>query len=554
MCFNDFINSVAPVIMGRGKDYYESGYVDEVRRMDDDTWVAEVDGSRVYQVELRTARDSVSYWKCSCPYDGPVCKHVVAVCFAILEGEAIDMRERIAEDNNAIETIVNAMDINELRRVVIDFLSRNPEQKGKFILRNLPKTEIDYSQAVKDISEYPTNAADYYEDCRDLLDSIKHSDAAESPDVLWDLLQNLIVLAIPTLKDLYEVADLEYDSYDYDMDDPYQYYEELCSEVYQSCMALMEDADNTLKRKIFGWALSYIDTGNDEQLDLVMELADAAIMDEQMADEYLACMDRIITNDDEWDDAQVRLAIRSKVLCLKTFGRNQEAIRIIKDNQHDLDMRILLIEELIETGDYATAKKLCNRYLQDAGAYSHHRTRLMQLKLRISDLEGDPESQVESRKQFFLHSRDISHYRDLKSFCPKELWKKCSEEIEAALIEDSMREHILAQVYRENADYGKLLQLLAKKKGLSELHLSFGAEAAKADMDEFLDLYQNAIWDAMSETGRPHYEYVARHLHNLLDISEDYKLVNSLVSELKQVYFNRRAMIEIFDREFARNR
>jgi uncharacterized Zn finger protein len=218
--------------------------------------VAEVDGSRVYQVELRTARDSVSYWKCSCPYDGPVCKHVVAVCFAILEGEAIDMRERIAEDKKTIETIVNAMDINELRRVVIDFLSRNPEQKGKFILRNLPKTEIDYSQAVKDISEYPTNAADYYEDCRDLLDSIKHSDAAESPDVLWDLLQNLIVLAIPTLKDLYEVADLEYDSYDYDMDDPYQYYEELCSEVYQSCMALMEDADSKLKRKIFGWALS----------------------------------------------------------------------------------------------------------------------------------------------------------------------------------------------------------------------------------------------------------------------------------------------------------
>ena len=169
MCFNDFINSVDPVIMGRGKDYYESGYVDEVRRMDDDTWVAEVDGSRVYQVELRTARDSVSYWKCSCPYDGPVCKHVVAVCFAILEGEAIDMRERIAEDKKTIETIVNAMDINELRRVVIDFLSRNPEQKGKFILRNLPKTEIDYSQAVKDISEYPTNAADYYEDCRDLL-------------------------------------------------------------------------------------------------------------------------------------------------------------------------------------------------------------------------------------------------------------------------------------------------------------------------------------------------------------------------------------------------
>jgi len=553
MCFNDFINSVDPVIMGRGKDYYESGYVDEVRRMDDDTWVAEVDGSRVYQVELRTARDSVSYWKCSCPYDGPVCKHVVAVCFAILEGEAIDMRERIAEDNNAIETIVNAMDINELRRVVIDFLSRNPEQKGKFILRNLPKTGIDYSQAVKDISEYPTNAADYYEECMELLGSIEHADAAESLDTMWELLQNLIVRAIPKLNDLCEEDDDEDDFYDYDMEDTYHYYEELCSEVYRSCMALMADADSRLKRRVFSWVLSYIESRNHEQFDLALELADAAIMDEQMADEYLACMDRIITNDEEWDDAHIRLAIRSKVLCLKSSGRNREAIRIIQDNQHDYDMRIMLIEELIETGDYATAKKLCHRYQQDTRAYSHHRTQLMQLMLRISDLECNPESKVESRKQFFLYSNDMDDYRELKSFCPSELWNKCSEEIEAVLIKDRMRLHILAQVYRENAEYSKLLQLLSKNIGLSELQLRFGSDAAKADMDKFLDLYQDAIWDAMRDTGREHYEYVARHLHNMLDISQDYKLVNSFVSELKQVYPSRRAMIEIFNREFSQN-
>lgn len=553
MCFDEFINSVDPVIMGRGKDYYESCYVDELRRMDDDTWVARVDGSRVYQVELRTARGSVSYWKCSCPYDGPVCKHVVAVCFAILEGEAIDMREKIAEDHKTIETIVNAMDINELRRVVIDFLSRNPEQKGGFILRNLPKTGIDYREAVQNISEYAANAADFYEECQDLLCSVKFADDANSLDTQWDLLQNLIELAIPKLNELSEEDDDEYDPYDFDMEDPYHYYEELCSEVYRSCMALMADAESRLKRRVFDWALSYIESKHHEQLDLALELANVSIMDQNMTDEYLACLDGMIANEEEWDSSEIELALKIKICSLKANGRNQEAIQIMKANLQDVDMQIMLINELLDSADIQDAKELCHRGLQDAHAYSHQRNMLLQLMLRISDLERDPESQVECRKQLFLHSKDIEDYRKLKSFCPSELWGKCNEEIAAALIDDTMHEYTLAQIYRENAEYDKLLLYLSKKKGLSELHLSYGADAAKADMDKFLDIYQNAIWEDMSYTGRAHYEYVARHLHNLLNISKDYKLVESLVSELKQVYFNRRAMIEIFNREFSRN-
>jgi hypothetical protein len=73
-----------PVIVKRGKEYFSSNAVRGLKQLKDSEWVASVEGTEVYTVHVRLQGTAVQHLSCSCPYDmGPVCKHVIAVLFAL---------------------------------------------------------------------------------------------------------------------------------------------------------------------------------------------------------------------------------------------------------------------------------------------------------------------------------------------------------------------------------------------------------------------------------------------------------------------------------------
>ena len=89
MTINDFEKHIAPAILKRGRDYFNNGHVGELDE-NDNFWTAEVYGSDDYLVEIRLNEQGEIYkYTCDCPYDGIVCKHVAAVCFAIRERSLI---------------------------------------------------------------------------------------------------------------------------------------------------------------------------------------------------------------------------------------------------------------------------------------------------------------------------------------------------------------------------------------------------------------------------------------------------------------------------------
>ena len=71
----------------RGQDYYDEGAVRELT-YDGESFSARVLGTYRYRITI-SGTQAEPHFHCSCPYDyGGICKHVVAVGLAILEGEA----------------------------------------------------------------------------------------------------------------------------------------------------------------------------------------------------------------------------------------------------------------------------------------------------------------------------------------------------------------------------------------------------------------------------------------------------------------------------------
>lgn len=78
---SSFEQAIDEVILNRGLNYFTKGAVKEFAESSAGEFIARVYGSDVYTIHLTIKNDKIVYQDCSCPYDGEVCKHVVAVIF-----------------------------------------------------------------------------------------------------------------------------------------------------------------------------------------------------------------------------------------------------------------------------------------------------------------------------------------------------------------------------------------------------------------------------------------------------------------------------------------
>lgn len=80
---DNFENFVPYKILMRGEEYYDADAVSELEEISPGEWTATVEGTDDYNVEISVSGKEVESWYCDCPYDGEICKHVVATLLAI---------------------------------------------------------------------------------------------------------------------------------------------------------------------------------------------------------------------------------------------------------------------------------------------------------------------------------------------------------------------------------------------------------------------------------------------------------------------------------------
>jgi uncharacterized Zn finger protein len=130
MKYNSFENEIHALILERGKTYFTSGSVNELKETSDG-WHAVIKGQEHYKVLISTNDDEITDWNCSCPYDhGPICKHVTAVLYAITDSS-----------QKSLDAAVHAMgQINdhELRVGLKMLLEKSPDFRALFMEHVVP--------------------------------------------------------------------------------------------------------------------------------------------------------------------------------------------------------------------------------------------------------------------------------------------------------------------------------------------------------------------------------------------------------------------------------
>jgi hypothetical protein len=149
---DDFEQRVNRTILRRGQEYYKDRRVD-LAVFRDGVYSASVAGSDDYSVVVKlNAENDIVEAECDCPYtDGPHCKHIVAVLYAIRDRlRAVSITERpqnakvvqLFPTAKQAENVTSAMNKEELSRIL------SKQSKGQLI--ELLTLLADSSEAVRD--------------------------------------------------------------------------------------------------------------------------------------------------------------------------------------------------------------------------------------------------------------------------------------------------------------------------------------------------------------------------------------------------------------------
>jgi uncharacterized Zn finger protein len=138
------------------------GYVRYVRglRITADKAYASVQAKRVYTVELDWSGPQPD-GSCTCPHyaDGNFCKHVVAVGLAVIDSGAVDDATEAA---STLEATVQAMDVDELRELVMTLAQRDGEVRRMLKVRTTVASGDDTTAkpSSRPMCEMPWSSAD----------------------------------------------------------------------------------------------------------------------------------------------------------------------------------------------------------------------------------------------------------------------------------------------------------------------------------------------------------------------------------------------------------
>jgi len=127
MKLKSFESDVENKIVERGLDYYRSGDVKKLEKVGENEFSAVVFGSEKYSVYVKINGDAIVEHECDCPYDwGNVCKHEVAVFYAIRNGNFTDTSDKL-------NSLLANLHESALRKFVSNLLKKDSQFRREFL-------------------------------------------------------------------------------------------------------------------------------------------------------------------------------------------------------------------------------------------------------------------------------------------------------------------------------------------------------------------------------------------------------------------------------------
>ncbi|SHL97583.1 SWIM zinc finger domain-containing protein [Chitinophaga sp. CF418] len=571
LALKKFELQVSDTIVHRGREYYEDGAVLDLEETDKDFWQAEVMGAESYTVEVELFRkDKIKSYSCSCPYDGDICKHVVAVLFLLREELTRLPAIKEAPEKDNFEKLLQKISLEEYQEFILTHAVRDEKFKSTFERHFADKDKsIDigkkYAYLIRNIIRSNTNG-DFidYRSVHSLANEINK--LLEEGDRLIHKanFSNAFILARSVLTEVIDLITYCDDS------------SGCIGDIISSCIQMIEVIAKSekvamdLKEGMFGFVQSVV--GNSvyyeygdfgyEMINVYQTLA-LQLNKEKSFLNFID--DRIKKASAEKHSYRKDYFLVRKIGFLKAIGNVADAQLLAQQNLDIVEVRKEEVNSSIERKDFLLAKKLIAEGIVIAREKGHEGTvgEWEEELLRIAVLEEDKKTIRHYTKYFaFDGGFDQAYYNQWKKTFTNAEWKDEIEkyiEERIAGIEAQYQKHkgrvwyspdtqlldLLAPVYVEEKYWDRLLALMSKEMDLERV-LQYHDHLVKEYPLQLLAIYLPAFERKGDVVGnRNEYANLAAKMEMVIEtIPEGKEQIIAVAEKIIRKYPRRPAMIE----------
>jgi hypothetical protein len=565
LSLTEFEHQIDAKILKRGMQYFESGAVSDVEELGDGEFEATVYGTEIYTVNLTIKGDEVVDYSCDCPYDmGPVCKHVVAVLFA-MQGETFDMEEIVplvkdTKNTKATATQKKAPTVKEqvdkilevttdtqLRDYIREMCVVDKEFRlmfmAKFASLASPASKTLYAGQIRQCVDMYTGNHGYieYRNARSLADMVapiidEGTLALEFGDV-----QKAMFVAMAALEELTKVINMA--------DDSGGYIGGLISEADDILRKLSEAGiDDTFHSELFNTLVDTYEKGYMKGWDWHRNLLDYAInmvSGDKEKGRITTLLANIKPSGKHWD-YDYRYAQTQMLALLRKTASEQEAVEYMFNHLGNSEFRKELISRAMSSEDYATARRLAEdgfKYdMKDAPGLADDWQHYL---FDIYRKTGETKKALNLCTHFIVTSHGKHHplqyYYDIaKSMVPADDWTGYYNSL---ILKVQGNYERLVQLYVMEKQWDKYLDLLIDTPSLRDIERA-EAHLGKIYPQELATLYNDSILDLMKNSvGRSVYQEACRYIRKMKKLGYA-DMAEQLITKLRALYPSRRALME----------
>jgi hypothetical protein len=563
-----FEQLIDEVILKRGLQYFKKGLVNDPEEIGHGEFEAIVEGTEPYTVRLTVKNEVLTEYVCSCPYDmGPVCKHVAAVIFHLLQddlnlktrskkvtGEGkkngqekkTSKKKTIAEQ---VDEILGKISHDDLKAYIRDQCEKDRDFRRLFIARYAGLFMADskelYAGQIKAVLKAAAGRQGF-------IGYAEASAVGSLVDEMVERARNLadnsgysssMYIACAVIEEMTKALDYGDDS-NGDFGGPIQSSMEVLFSIAEK--PLPEE----LRKEFFDYCAGYFRSGAFKGWDWHFSMLSIAATLATNPDEIKliqSLIDTIKPSKKEWDwDFDEACKIKLELI-RKTEG-TEEATRYMEQNIAISDFRKELIQQAIQNKDYQKAIALAQEGIKKdekslPGLADDWRNCLLEVYTKLNDTENI----INLARYLFLNSRrePERYFTILKKHVHKNEWKEFVEQlIQSVIKQDRYIDYsTLAQIYIWEEHWDRLLEIVKKNVSFSWLD-TYEKYLVKDYAVEIADMYQNAVLKYMAENmGRNHYQTVCRYLRKMIKMGAREK-ADYAIQQFRTLYPMRKALME----------
>lgn len=550
LTLSNFESQLGEVLLSRGYDYIENVVDLKVAGNDEyNQWRAKVQGSETYRVVIQTdvVTDAIRFSSCNCPFDGPICKHQVAVLYSIQMTDN-ETAEKPKVPLDKVGDLLSKVTFEELKDYIKSYTDNDNEFKNHLLASfaaKTCKTVADFKGVIEQ-SLRPLKRKHgfiHFQEFNNAVKPIESLVESASQCMMQNDLQTGVNIYLAILEKLIPALEIIDDS------------DGILSSIIDNTFlglslvkehhppkSILSALTKYAVKKSTSPAMQGMDHGW-QFAELAAEVASAD--DEALIKKMVTALKKEGKGNDfiEWYSGE-----RAANVLVHYFFNNkseEEVNDFVEQNLKYYSIRKIAINYAIRKKNLDKALALIEDGINEAKAAKHQGTvnELRKISLTIYLQKSDIKNIVSTAEQLFYESYgDLNSYRILKKHLPEDEWLKKSKAYKQKL-EKNHEYPSLAEILKEEDNPRELLRILTVSNNIGLIQ-QYDDSIPQELRPQLQEIYFSLITGSLeARPDRSNYRYNAGLLKNMLGKFDD-MLTIGFANLLRERYKARKALLE----------